>query len=74
MTGGAKVYLTGNLLKSLLYEGYKVFDFYEIEKNGLDSLKKPLDDIDAERNVGLYNYTRCNGQPIIEGWRRVYEY
>ena len=73
MTGGAKIFLTGNLLTSLRNDGYFVFDLGDVGKTTFKSFSLPISDEQALANVELYNYTHCNGTEIINGWKRVYE-
>ena len=73
MPGGVKIYLTGNLLKSLKKDGYVVFDYDNILTENFEEFSKAITDESALHNVNLYNYTHCNGEPIINGWKHVYE-
>ena len=74
MTGGAKIYLTGNLLQSLLGEGYMVFDFNAIRDESFENFSAPLTYETALKNVERYNYMHFDGESILNCWRSIYEY
>lgn len=74
MSGGSKIYVSGNLLRSLQSEGYIVFDINSICTIEYELFAAPLSDFDAQKNVDVLNQTRCLGKDIIGGWRRIYEY
>lgn len=71
--GGAKVFVTGNLLDSLQNDGYTVFPLNDINEMDFEEFSRPLDICIAQANVDLYNNTHYDGKEFLEGWRKVYE-
>ena len=73
MDGGAKVFVTGNLLESLKDDGYIVFSIDALDKMIFKDFNRPLDILSAQSNVDQYNRTHFDGRAFIEGWRTLYE-
>ena len=73
MQGGAKVFLTGDLLSFFRGKKFIVYDVNTIPRISFESLKKGLTHNEAEYNIDLAN-KEYNNKEILSRWREIYEY
>lgn len=74
MSGGAKVFSTGNIYKSMSSIGYKIFDIHNLETITFNELATQLPDNIAKANVDMINYHTYDGEKITSLWRYLYKY
>ncbi len=74
MLRGVRIYVTGNILRSIRNDGYIINDLSEIDNMDFKHFSEPVSDEEANHNLKLYNEKRCNGEGLKEGWRKIYEY
>ena len=73
MSGGAKIYVKGNLLMSLRNEGYFIFDLEELINMSFKTLAEPMKIEEQQHNIDVFNEKHCDGKEIVEKWRNFFE-
>lgn len=74
MESGTKVYITGNLYKSLLMQDFIVFNTDQIKNMSFDDFVKPINHFEANFNVENYNRLKFEGNEALPIWREIFEY
>lgn len=73
MSGGAKIFVRGNLYSSLCEEGYYVFNTSELKDMDFATFKEPLATEKQKHNVDVYNEKHCDGTELINNWIAFFE-
>lgn len=74
MISGSKVYVKGNVYTSLLKDRFHIFNAEDINTLTYEEFVKPLPREYALENIDIFNNLHCDGDEILEAWRKVYEY
>lgn len=73
LSGGAKIFVRGNLYSSLCEEGFIVFNTSELKDMDFATFKEPMAIEKQRHNVEVYNEKRCGGKDLIEKWKLFFD-
>lgn len=74
MRWGNKIFVKGNIYKSLSEHQYNISNTDQIKNLCFDEFALPLSKAQALDNIAIYNELHFDGTEIVNKWRRVYEY
>lgn len=74
LSGGAKIFVDGNVYSSLSEEGYLIFNVDDIINLSFSDFSSPLTREEAEANVKIRNKTIYDGEEIVSNWKNLYDY